>query len=141
MAELKTQVNDADVLAFLNAVENDRRRTDGLALYNMMKAITGLEPKMWGDSIVGYGSYHYTSTRSKQAGDWPAIGFSPRKASLSLYIMNGFSNYEPLLKKLGKHKLGKGCLYINKLDDVDLNVLKTLVQDAFEAMNGRSLTY
>jgi len=98
-----------------------------------MKEVTGKEPEMWGDSIIGFGSYHYKYASGRE-GDWFVTGFSPRKQNLTLYIMGGFDNYDVLLGKLGKHKTGKSCLYINKLDDVDMDVLKTLVRASVEHM-------
>jgi hypothetical protein len=126
MAELKTQKTDGSVEAFLNAVENEPKRTDSFRVLAIMRAITGEEPAMWGPSIVGFGSYHYTYTSGRE-GDWPVVGFSPRKRNLTLYIMDGFDTYDALLARLGKHKTGKSCLYINKLADVDLNVLRDLI--------------
>lgn len=133
MATLKTQKNDQDMTAFLNSVENERRREDSFAVLQLMQEVTGEEPSMWGDSIVGFGSYHYTYA-SGRSGEWFLTGFSPRKQNLTLYIMAGFDEYETLLAELGKHKTGKSCLYINKLDDVDLNVLRQLVQQSVAHM-------
>jgi len=133
MAELKTKLNDASVEAFLNSVENEKRRTDGFAVLKMMQEITGEAPKMWGASIIGFGSYHYKYASGRE-GDWMRVGFSPRKQNLSLYLTNGFSNKEKLMSGLGKFKTGKGCLYINKLEDVDLDVLKDLIQVSFDEM-------
>lgn len=130
MAELKTKVNDADVNAFIQAVENVRRREDAFTLLEMMNRITGEAPKMWGDTMVGYGSYHYVYS-SGQTGDWMRMGFSPRKANLSIYILDGYAGPEPLLEKLGKHKTGVGCLYVNKLADIDLSILEQLIQIAW----------
>ena len=127
MAELKTKLNDGDVLEFLNSVEHEQRRKDGLEVLELMQEATGEQPKMWGTSIVGFGSYHY-KYKSGQEGDWMEVGFSPRKQSMSLYIMSGFSAYGELLAKLGKHKTGKSCLYINKMEDVDKDILKDLIK-------------
>lgn len=129
MAELKTRRNSASVEDFLNSVENERRREDSFAVLELMREATGEEPAMWGDSIVGFGSYHYTYASGRE-GDWMLVGFSPRKQSLTLYIMSGFAAYEDLLAQLGKHKTGKSCLYINKLDDVDLPTLRELVRQS-----------
>ena len=126
MAELKTKKNDASVAAFLNAVEKDQKRADAWTILEMMKEITGDEPAMWGDSIVGFGTYHYHYATGRE-GDWMVVGFSPRKRNLSLYIMSGFREFEELLAKLGKHKTGVGCLYINKLGDIDMDVLREIV--------------
>jgi len=133
MAELKTKENEGDVNAFLNSMENERKRQDSLKILNLMEKATGMVAKMWGDSIVGFGSYHYKYASGRE-GDWFLTGFSPRKQNLTLYIMSGFDEYEPLLKKLGKYKTGKSCLYINKLADVDLDVLEELVTRSIEHM-------
>ncbi len=127
MAELKTKLNDNSVEDFLNAVPDERRRQDCFAILEMMKKATAAEPKMWGDSIVGFGltRYKYASGRE---GDWLTIGFSPRKQNLTLYLMLGFGGFDDLLSRLGKFKTGKGCLYIKKLDDVDISVLQTLIE-------------
>jgi hypothetical protein len=129
MAELKTKKTDASVLEFLNAVEHDKRRTDGLALLELMRDVTAEEPAMWGPSIVGFGSYQYEYA-SGRTGEWPVVGFSPRKRSLTVYITPGLEQYEPLLEKLGKYRTGKGCLYINKLEDVDEQVLRELIRQS-----------
>jgi len=126
MTELKTKPNDKSVIEFLNNVENKRRREDSFAVLKLMKEVTEEEPLMWGDSIVGFGSYHYKYSSGREA-DWLQIGFSPRKQSLTIYIMDGFEKYEELLDQLGKHKIGKSCLYINKLDDVSIPVLKEIM--------------
>lgn len=131
MSELKTKLNDASVEDFLNRVPDEKKRKDSFIILEMFKEITGEPPRMWGDSIVGFGSYHYKSERSKQEGDWLRTGFSPRKQSLTLYLTYGFEPYAELLGRLGKHKTGKGCLYINKLEDVDLEVLRQLVAEAY----------
>ena len=134
MAENKTQASDASVDAFLEAVEPERRREDGLALDRLFQSVTGWKPVLWGPSMVGYGSYHYRY-KSGREGDFLATGFSPRKSALSIYIMPGYQDYGDILARLGKHKLGKSCLYINKLADVDLNVLKELVQAGLADLN------
>jgi hypothetical protein len=133
MAELKTKMNEGDVNAFLNGVENERKRKDSFKILNLMEKTTGMEAKMWGDAIVGFGTYHYKYASGRE-GDWFLTGFSPRKQNLTLYIMSGFDEYEPLLNRLGKHKTGKSCLYINKLADVDLDVLEELVIRSVEHM-------
>lgn len=127
MSQNKTQATDRPVPDFLNAVEPQRRRADGLALDRLFRRVTGFEPVMWGPSMVGYGRYHYVY-KSGREGDFLATGFSPRKAALSVYIMPGYAEFGDLLDRLGKHRLGKSCLYINKLDDVDLDVLADLVR-------------
>lgn len=125
-AELKTKVNDASVEKFLNTVKDEQARTDCYEILKMMKQVTKEEPKMWGTSIVGFGSYHYKG-KSGREGDWMLTGFSPRKQNLTLYLMGGFDAHKDLLKKLGKFTTSVGCLYIKKLDDVDKKVLKELV--------------
>ncbi len=127
MAELKTQPNDASVEAFLNAIPDERKRADAFAVLELMKQATGEEPVMWGDAIVGFGEYRYRYASGRE-GDWPLVAFSPRKQNLTLYIMSGFDGYDELMARLGKHKTGKSCLYINKLADVDLAVLEELVR-------------
>ena len=131
MAENKTRKTGASVEEFLTSVENKRRREDGFTLLEMMREITGLEPEMWGPSIIGFGSYHY-KYESGREGDIFQTGFSPRKQSLSLYIMDGFDGRDELLTKLGKHRKSVSCLYINKLADVNMEVLRGLVQKSFE---------
>ena len=134
MAPLKTTVNDGNVEDFINRVEDDVKRQDSLALLKLFWKVTGEKPKMWGSSIIGFGSYHYKSEKSRQEGDWMLTGFSPRKQNLTLYVMPGFGQHQDLLKDLGKHKTGVGCLYINKLADVDLAVLEKLIKKSFAAM-------
>lgn len=134
MTKLKTTVNKASVTAFINTVEDPVQRADAKTLLALFKKITNEKPKMWGTAIIGFGMYHYKSERSSQEGDWPLIGFSPRKQNLTLYIMPGFGNYSALLKKLGKHKTSVGCLYIKRLTDVDMVVLEKLLKQAFVAM-------
>jgi len=133
MAELKTKRNKGDVEAFLNSVSDEKKRQDSFTIMELMKQVTGQEPEMWGDSIVGFGSYHY-KYESGREGDWFITGFSPRKQNLTLYIMSGFDEYDQLLGKLGKHTIGKSCLYIKKIDDVDVDVLKELVRKSVKHM-------
>jgi hypothetical protein len=130
MAEPKAKVTDATVEEFIGGVENERRRQDGFELLKLFKRVTGLEPKMWGPSIVGFGVYHYKSDRSSQEGDWPLVGFSPRKKNLTLYVDP--NSFPELLEDLGKHTTSVSCLYVNKLEDVDLAVLEQLVAASFE---------
>ena len=127
MAELKTKVNDASVEAFLNQIEHETKRQDAFVVLDLMKAATGAEPKMWGSSIIGFGDSHYKYASGRE-GDWFLTGFSPRKQNLTLYISGGFDQVGDLLKALGKHKTGKGCLYINQLKEIDLATLRTLIQ-------------
>ena len=136
MAELKTKQTDASVDDFLAAYPEETRK-DCLEIAKMMKSAAKAEPKMWGTSIVGFGSYHYKSERSRQEGDWPLTGFSPRKQNLTLYFMTGFDRYGSLLKKLGKHTTSKGCLYIKRLSDVDKKVLKELITESVKVMKAK----
>ena len=131
MAELKTKPTGASVQDFLDSVDNPRRREDGFALLELLQEVTGEEPRMWGPSIVGFGSYHYKYA-SGHEGEMCLAGFSPRKQNMTLYMLGGWDRYEELLSRLGKHKRGKGCLYINKLQDVDLNTLRELVRQSVE---------
>ena len=126
MAANKTKPTNASVEEFLNAVENETRKKDAFVILDLMKQITKQNPVMWGPSLIGFGKIHY-KYKSGREGDWFLTGFSPRKQSLTLYIMPGFKRYEALMEKLGKHKTGKGCLYINKLTDVDMTVLTELI--------------
>ena len=129
MAELKTQKTKASVKEFVDAVADDQRRADCKVVQKLMREVTGKLPKMWGDSIVGFGDYHFKYASGRE-GDWFVVGFSPRKANLTLYLMCDLTVQKPLLKKLGKHKTGKGCLYINKLEDIDMGVLKKVITSA-----------
>lgn len=126
MAQLKTQKNDGSVEAFLDTVADEKKRKDSYAILELMKEVTGEEPVMWGTSIIGFGSYHYKYASGRE-GEWFLTGFSPRKQSLTLYIMAGFDGYDSLLADLGKYKTGKSCLYVNKLEDVDSATLRKLV--------------
>jgi Domain of unknown function (DU1801) len=131
-ADLKTKVSDADVSAFVASVDNPVRRADAETLLDLFQEVTGMEPKMWGPSIIGYGSYHYKYDSGRE-GDWCRAGFSPRKANLSVYLMGGYCNpdtqtqVDALRARLGKHKVGASCLYITKLVDVDIEALKDLI--------------
>ena len=133
---LKTRENDADVISFLSSHPDVQKREDSLAILKMMKAVTRTEPLMWGGSIVGFGKYIFTSPKTGRSGEWFMTGFSPRKQNLTVYFMTGFSKYGELMKKLGKYKISGGsCLYINKLADVDIKVLKELVTVSWKYMN------
>ena len=127
MSDLKTKPTAASVNAFINAIDDERKREDARAVAAMMAEITNAPPKMWGSSIVGFGSYHYRYASGRE-GDFMETGFSPRKRALTLYIMAGFSEYEDLLARLGKFSIGKSCLYIKRLADVDETVLRELVE-------------
>lgn len=133
MYELKTKLNDSSVDSFLKSIEADKKRSDSLLIVDLMREETGEEPKMWGSSIIGFGSYHYKS-QSGQEGDWMLVGFSPRKQNLTLYIMPGFERYGDLMDKLGKYSTGKSCLYIKKVEDVDLDIVRELVNRSVEVM-------
>jgi len=124
--ELKTKANNASVIDFLNKIEDERKREESFQLLDFFAELTSEAPKMWGGSIIGFGSYHYKYA-SGQEGDWMKLGFSPRKQKISIYIMSGFDKLEDYLSNLGKYKTGKGCLYINKLTDIDLEVLGKMV--------------
>ena len=126
MAELKTKENDGDVDAFLAAVENDIRREDCLTVRAMMQRVTGMAPKMWGDSIVGFDRYHYKYDSGRE-GDFFITGFSPRKAALTIYIMPGYGMFDAEMERLGKFKTGRSCLYIKKLTDIDLDLLEEIL--------------
>lgn len=127
MAENKTKPTGQSVCEFLEAIEDSGRRADCFKIVELMKGITGAEPKMWGESIVGFGDYHYKYDSGRE-GDWFLCGFSPRKRNLTLYIMCDLEYYSGILSKLGKFKNGKGCLYINKLEDIDENILHLLIE-------------
>lgn len=133
MSELKTKPNHGDVESFIASVEPEQKRDDSRALLKLMQEITGEEPVLWGPSIIGFGNYHYVYESGRE-GDWFLTGFSPRKQALTIYLMgsHGFDN--SLMDKLGKHKTGKGCLYVKKLDDVDEKVLKELIEKSIEAL-------
>lgn len=132
MAENKTRKTGASVDEFLAAIQNRRRREDGLKVLEMMREITGLEPDMWGPSIIGFGDYHY-KYESGREGDMFLTGFSPRKQNLTLYIIDGLEGHRQLLDRLGKHRTSTACLYINKLADVDAQVLRQLIVISFES--------
>ena len=139
MPENKTVPTGQDVTAFLNGVMDERKRKDCFTVLELMKQVTGLEPKMWGSSIVGFGTYHY-KYESGREGDMILAGFSPRAQNLTLYNMNGFEKIDDLLKKLGKHTTGKGCLYIKRLDDVDLPTLKSLIEESYKYVTDKHAT-
>lgn len=132
MAELKTQKNDDDVEAFLESIEDDTRRRDARIVNEIMTRLTGEAPVMWGSSIVGFGSYTYGKNNSNE---WMKIGFSPRKQSMTLYIMDGFANRDTLLDKLGPHSTGKSCLYVKDVEKVDRGVLEQIITTSLEHMD------
>ena len=131
MAELKTKQTEADVTEFiLSFADTEQKRKDSFELIRIMQEATGEAPKMWGPSIIGFGKYHYKSERSSQAGDWLKVGFSPRKAAISLYIFYGSEEQKQILAKLGKFKMGKACIYIKKLDDIHQEELIKMIQSS-----------
>lgn len=132
----KTQENDHDVDEFIASIEKDQKRLDAQKILMMMEEISGHPPKMWGASIIGFGTYHYKYDSGRE-GDAMKIGFSPRKANLVLYIMLGFEGYIDKLASLGKHKTGKSCLYINNLADIDLSVLNEIIKISIDTMNDK----
>ena len=129
MAENKTKATEESVTAFLDAVPDETRRRDGYAVLELMKEITGEEPKMWGPTMVGFGSYHY-KYESGREGDMFMVGFSPRKANLTLYLATGYPQYDELMQQLGKYKTSKACLYVKKLADIDQAVLRKLIEQS-----------
>ncbi|MFN2212726.1 MAG: DUF1801 domain-containing protein [Anaerolineales bacterium] len=133
MAQLKTQPNDQSVTGFLNSIENETRRQDSFTILELMQQVTGDEPVMWGDSIIGFGTYRYKYASGRQ-GEWFLVGFSPRVQNLTLYIMSGFDEYDDLLAKLGKHSTGKSCLYVKRLENIDLAVLGELIEKSVAHM-------
>jgi hypothetical protein len=134
MAELKTKPTDQSVEEFLNGIPNEKKRRDCFTILELMKGATRSEPRMWGSAIVGLGDYHYKYASGRE-GDWFIAGFSPRKQNLTLYLAGGIEQHGELLKRLGKHKTGKGCLYINRLEDIDLETLKELLQRSVDLLN------
>lgn len=128
MAALKTQATQADVQEFINNFANtEQKRQDSFKLLELMENTTGYKAQMWGPSIIGFGKYHYKSERSKQEGDWPLVGFSPRKAAISLYVYSGCDDQSELLHDLGKFKMGKACIYVKKLSDINQDILVKLI--------------
>ena len=133
MAEIKTKPTAASVEDFINTVKDEQKRKDSFVILEMMKKASGEEPKMWGSSLIGFGNVRLKSPTTGREVDWLRIGFSPRKANLSLYISVGNKEHAAALKKLGKHKTGVGCLYINKLEDIDIKVLKGMIEASLKA--------
>ncbi len=133
LAQIKTKPTAASVEEFLNAIEHNQKRNDSFVLLEMMKRASGEEPKMWGGSIVGFGNKRYKSPATGREVDWLQIGFSPRKANLSVYLIGGLGKHAAALERLGKHKTGVGCLYVNKLADVDLDVLKDMIDTSLKS--------
>lgn len=133
MSELKTKANDQSVEDFLNAVQHPTRKADGLRLLQIFKEETGQEPVLWGPSIIGFGTYEYKYPNGKTM-QWFPVGYSPRKACLSLYFMRSHKEYQSDLDALGKHKTGKGCLYVNKLSDIDESVLRKMIRETYQKL-------
>ena len=133
MAELKTKVTEVDPREFLEAVDPDEKRQDCFWLLEQMEELSGARAKMWGESMIGFGTYHYVYDSGRE-GDWFEVGFAPRKQNLVVYIMPGFVEYDGLLSQLGKYKTGKSCLYIKKLSDVNREVLRELIEQSLKAM-------
>ncbi|UYV36127.1 DUF1801 domain-containing protein [Rhodobacteraceae bacterium D3-12] len=136
MAENKTQATQADVGAYLAQIEPERRRQEALKLDAIFRRVSGFEPRLWGPSIIGYGRYHYVYDSGRE-GDFLATGFAVRKAKLVVYIMPGYADFSAVLPRLGKHKTGKSCLYINKLSDIDESVLEELIRAGLEDLGAR----
>ena len=134
MAENKTTRNKNNVIDFLNNIREEKKRQDAFNLLELFKKTTGLRPEMWGSSIVGFGNYHY-KYESGHEGDFFLTGFSPRKQNLTIYIMTGFDRYPQLMDKIGKYKTGKSCLYVKKLEDINLEVLKDVIRQSVDHMN------
>lgn len=133
VADIKTKENDASVEVFLNSVTDENKRKDSFTILQMMKKVSGAQPKMWGDSLIGFGNRRFKSPASGREVDWFLIGFSPRKAAFSLYMGLDLKQHDAALKKLGKHKTGRGCLYINKLEDIDKKVLEGIIKESLKA--------
>lgn len=133
MAELKTKENDADVFKFIESYANtEQKKKDSYELIKIIQEFTGHPPKMWGSSIIGFGKYHYKSDRSKQQGYWPLLGFSPRKTAMTLYVNASCEEQNTMLENLGKYTMGKSCIYIKKLSDIDLDILKKIMQSTID---------
>ncbi|MBU6081954.1 DUF1801 domain-containing protein [Allobacillus halotolerans] len=136
MYELKTKENDHSVIEFIESVESEKKREDAYRLLDLFTETSGYEAKMWGTSIIGFGSYHYKYDTGHE-GDVPLVGFSPRKARFSIYLATGDTEREELLEKLGKHKAGKGCIYVNKLQDINTDILKQLINQSIDFLKKR----
>lgn len=138
MSEIKTKQTEADVYQFIqDFADTEQKRRDSLELIKLMREMTGCEPKMWGPSIIGFGQYHYKSDRSRQEGDWPMLGFSPRKAAFSLYVYTGRPDHAHLLEGLGKFKMGKACIYVKKLSDLNQEVLIKLMKESIRFLQSK----
>lgn len=136
MSTVKTHQTEQNVFEFIETFANsEQKKKDSLELIKIMQEFTGYEPKMWGPSIIGFGVYHYKSEKSRQEGDWPLIGFSPRKAAISLYIYSGLEEHAHLLEKLGKFTMGKACIYVKKLSDIDCDAMKQIMEASINYLN------
>lgn len=136
MTKIKTTQNSNSITEFLNSVEDEKKRDDAIKLIGIIKKETELEPKMWGSSIIGFGSYHY-KYESGHEGDAPLVGLSPRKAAISIYLSPSFENKEKRLEQLGKYKVGKGCIYIKKLEDIDIEILKIMILESIQFLKDK----
>ena len=135
MSEIKTKPSDYDIDKFLMSVEPEKKRADSIELKKLFDSVVKEKASLWNNNMIGYGSYHYKSDRSAQEGDWPLTGFSPRKQYMAVYIMSGVNKYKDLLSKLGKYKISSGsCIYINKLEDINLNILKEIISTSVSDM-------
>jgi hypothetical protein len=135
MSGIKTKPSDFDIDKFLMSVEPEKKRVDSLELKKLFDSVVKEKPSLWNNNMIGYGSYHYKSDRSKQEGEWPLTGFSPRKQYIAIYIMSHVSNYKDLLSKLGKYKISTGsCIYVNKIEDINLDVLKEIISTSVSDM-------
>ena len=138
MAALKTQPIQIDVTEFIRTfADSEQKQKDSFELIEIMRRVTGCEPQMWGPSMIGFGKYHYKSERSRQEGDWPLVGFSPRKAAISLYVFSGMPEHEYLLEGLGKFKKGAACIYVKKLSDINIPVLKEIMKTTISFLKER----
>jgi len=136
MAELKTKRNKKSVKVFLNSIADEKKRNDSFKLLELMKQLTKEKPVMWGDSIIGFGKYHYIYDSGRE-GDFFLTGFSPRKQNLTIYVISGFKEFSDSLKKLGKHKTSVSCLYVKNLDDIDLTILKKIIKKSVSIMKNK----
>ena len=138
MAALKTQPTQTNVAEFIRTfADSEQKQKDSFELIEIMRKVTGCEPQMWGPSMIGFGKYHYKSERSRQEGDWPLVGFSPRKAAISLYVFSGMPEHEYLLEGLGKFKKGAACIYVKKLSDISTPVLKEIMKTTIAFLKER----
>lgn len=138
MAALKTQPTQINVAEFIcTFADTEQKQKDSFELIEIMRKVTGCEPQMWGPSMIGFGKYHYKSERSRQEGDWPLVGFSPRKAAISLYVFSGMPEHEYLLEGLGKFKKGAACIYVKKLSDINISVLKDIIRTTISFLKER----